>query len=597
MSGKGSWAFRMKPRSVSRTIEWFPGFAQLEGENWNEESAFISDGTKRNVKTVRRKYLLTSHPELSENNGTTREEFLKGIKDPKSDVESNARNDKASFEFFGFGYVDGAEKVHSTKTGDIIVAGRFNDEYLLKQMLKMYISYDNPVTVLKRNDVSIFPMQLFLKVMEKFGEISKWEMSFLFMCSAIDELDSVYEAIDYFREKYSLLENKTKLAEVKDIIESAKNRYFPHITNKVTSFLDYADSFERALNYTGIFLSRGRGNYTKIYIPDHAKIKFEMLCDNYNFTLPCTTTGISDYMKWYGDPFNIILPWDNPESREYIVKSKLLKLQMIINSLDDPEILREKMSHIEDIEKGLNQPVVGYDFLVRADEILSSDILSINEKIFIEIGSKEQGARQEIIQKFDDIDAGTEDMAALWLEVNTWKSLVAIPGAHRVKRNFLMELDLSPKSFAPGTGNTPDMEVYVNGTILVPEVSLMSGVRQWEHEGSSVIDHVYKFVSEYKEKNVYGLFISKAMNIRTIWQFFILNKESWIGDKVPVIPLTIRQYIDVIDHIYREDKNIKDLVSLIEMINNNAINEDTFTSWEKNIEGLIGEWKQLQTCA
>ena len=94
-------------------------------------------------------------------------------------------------------------------------------------------------------------------------------------------------------------------------------------------------------------------------------------------------------------------------------------------------------------------------------------------------------------------------MSALWLEVNTWKSLIAISGEQVVKRNFKIEDDLTPKSFAPGVGNTPDMELYKNGYIIVPEVSLMTGVRQWEHEASSVIDHVLSFMNENKEKAEY----------------------------------------------------------------------------------------------
>ena len=549
MNNKNSWSFRMKPRSVNKTIEWFNGFAMIEGKNWDEDSIFVSDRSGKTVKTSRRLYLLKSHPELLEDSKASRQDFLQGIKDPPSDIESNARNDKASFEFFGFGYVDKAGIVHSTSAGDAIVAKRFNDEYLLKQMLKMYISYDNPVQALKRKDVSIFPMQILLNVILKYKEISKWEMSFLFMCSNISNIDLVYSSIDNFRIKYNNLKNKRKTSDVLNIIEEVRNKYFKEITNKTFSFLDYSDSFLRALTYTGLFLSRGRGNYSKIYVPEHAKIKFNLLCEKYIFEKPYNLDTIDSYMHWYGDPYNVILPWDNADSREYIVRTKVNQLRAILKPIKDSLILEEKLTHLNNIEKELNNPNLSYENLIKFDEMLSSDILNINEKIFIEIDSKQKPARNEIIRKFGDIDDGNEDMAALWLEVNTWKSLVAISGSHEVKRNFLLELDLSPKSFAPGTGNTPDMELYVNGTILVPEVSLMSGVRQWEHEGSSVIDHVYKFIEENKDKNVYGIFISKAMNVRTIWQFFILNKESWIGSKVPVIPFTINQYTEIIKYI------------------------------------------------
>lgn len=169
--------------------------------------------------------------------------------------------------------------------------------------------------------------------------------------------------------------------------------------------------------------------------------------------------------------------------------------------------------------------------------------------------------------------------------------MVAINGSHYVKRNFKVEEDLSPRAFAPGIGNTPDMELYENGYILIPEVSLMTGVRQWEHEGSSVIDHVFKFIKQYEEKQVIGIFISSAMNIRTIWQFFILNRESWMGKPVPVVPITIKQYIGIIDFLYKNDLHIRDFKELVESIHKDTFNYSTFKEWEENIDTSIFKWK------
>ena len=70
-----------------------------------------------------------------------------------------------------------------------------------------------------------------------------------------------------------------------------------------------------------------------------------------------------------------------------------------------------------------------------------------------------------------------------------------------------------------------------------------------------------------------------------------MNKESWIGSKVPVIPFTINQYTEIIKHIYKENKNIYDFINLVELVNENAIYEKTFKSWENNIEKIIDDWK------
>ncbi|NMA67660.1 MAG: hypothetical protein GX957_15755, partial [Clostridiaceae bacterium] len=54
----------MKPRSILRTIEWFPSFAKLEGQDWNEvDRTKISKKTGRPVNVTRRKYIYDAHGE------------------------------------------------------------------------------------------------------------------------------------------------------------------------------------------------------------------------------------------------------------------------------------------------------------------------------------------------------------------------------------------------------------------------------------------------------------------------------------------------------------------------------------------------------
>ena len=108
-----------------------------------------------------------------------------------------------------------------------------------------------------------------------------------------------------------------------------------------------------------------------------------------------------------------------------------------------------------------------------------------------------------------------------------------------------MEEDLTPRAFALSLNNTPDMELYTKEFTIVPEVSLMTGKVQWEHEASSVIDHVNQ-IKKNNKNNTLGLFISSTINQRTLWQYFILSKTSWLGKPIPVIPLTIKQYTEII---------------------------------------------------
>ena len=136
------------------------------------------------------------------------------------------------------------------------------------------------------------------------------------------------------------------------------------------------------------------------------------------------------------------------------------------------------------------------------------------------------------------------------------------------------------------------MELYTDDYVLIPEVSLMTGTQQWEHEASSVIDHVLSFIKDYEKKNVRGLFISTSLNIRTKWQFFILNKESWVEKPVPVIPLTITQYKSIIGTVYENNLSITDLIEVIENIHLIAKKSNNYNDWLNDTNIYVKNWEQ-----
>lgn len=572
-----SWWFRMKPRSIVKTIKWFPSFAKLEGEDWDKvDDTKISKFTRSHVKVTRRKYIYNAH---GEDIKISYDDFMSGQYD-EVDVESAARNDKITFEFFGFGYVDKSNIVRVTDMGRIIVNEKLNDEYILRQLLK--IQFPSPVTS-TRHSTFLFPLEILIKTYENFDYLNQYEIALLFGCTNVNELHMTIESIKQFRSEYNKLSSRINRELVSQLYKKILIETYPNIDNKPETYLDYADALTRAVTYTGLFLTHGRGYYKKLCIPDHSKDKLLQLQSKYHF-VPNDSQDIDTYMKTYGDPTAFKLPWDNVNDRTLIVRNRLNKyIQLAKTSGIDKDILASDAQQIDMLIDSGN-----LDNLIRADEILSEKLLTLNEEIFILYESKKPETQREIIEKFLDIIEGNEDMAALWLEVNTWKSLVAITGNHRVIRNFKLEEDLTPRSFAPGIGNTPDMVVYVNGQILVSEVSLLSGVKQWINEGSSVVEHVLHFINDNKDKkDIYGIFISGSINNRTMWQFFILNRESWVGNRVPVIPLTLRQHIDIITYLYEKRKDIHYYTNIIIEISQNALKCDNYTQWKDNISQII----------
>ena len=589
-----SWWWRTKPRSALKTVLWFNEFGILEGENWDVTNGTKSAKDQKPIHPVRRKYIYNAHSTDNERIGQLSfSEYLTGEYDSK-EAESDGRQDKHAFELFGFGYVDKKGIINVTKMGRRILEQKFDEEDFLKQLLKL--RFPNPIQGLNstNTDNSIFPLQLLCLALERFEYLNRSELVLLFGCNSINDKELLFTAIQEFRDEYNLLPNKNKKEDVRRICASKFEIVNGDLDNKISSYYSYVDAFCRSLIYTGIFKTSGRSDATQIRVPDYSKTKFNMLLKSYVFTY-FETTSLEKYMDWFGDPDSTQLPWDNEESLRTIIDEKL---HIISNLKENEDFIKKYPGDFspladEKVSQGRKQlkKAKTLSDLKDVEKTLVSFLTGVNEKKYIDYDSKTPTARKEILKKYDEIIKSLDDMGALWLEVNTWKSLLAINGNQEVIRNFQIEEDLTPKSFAPGIGNTPDMEMRTGDYIIIPEVSLMTGVRQWEHEASSVIDHVFSFIENNMNKKVIGLFITSSVHRRTRWQFFILNKESWIGEPVPVVPLTIKQYKEIIKVFYDNNLNIEQFVELIEQIRKCAFNSNTYDDWFITTGNIIDKWK------
>lgn len=589
-----SWSWRTKPRSILRTIQWFPFFGALENQNWDEkDDSNVGHFDGKKVHPVRREYIYNAHSEEDAFIGSlTFQKYLSGRYDTK-ETESNGRNDKTTFEFFGFGYTDEKGMVKVTDAGRRIMQGKFDDEDFLKQLLKMHFPNNIRANIsgFSAEDF-VYPMELVCKTIKEFEYLNRSELALLFGCNGVEHIEDAFIAIRHFRTAYQVLPNKNDTSKVKALFKESYEQGYGRIENKVDSYYDYAESWGRSLVYTGMFKATGRSIATKIRVPEYCQSKLDMILTSVEFPRK-EFASVDDYMQWFGDSDSITLPWDNVDERRNIIEEKIKSIQAIG---DDDEFIA---NYDGDIKELVNQiiykateasNVESVTELKETENELIEFITNVREREYIRTLSQTQAARDEIIDKYEEI-MDTIDMGALWLEVNTWKSLLAIAGDKKVKRNFNIEEDLTPKSFAPGIGNTPDMEMYTSDYIIIPEVSLMTGVQQWEHEASSVIDHVLSFIKEYEDKTVLGLFISTSINIRTKWQFFILNRESWVGKSVPVIPLTIKQYKGVLECFYQYNRDINEFTRIIDTIRGIALVSNNFNEWFTRTENFINEWK------
>ena len=94
------------------------------------------------------------------------------------------------------------------------------------------------------------------------------------------------------------------------------------------------------------------------------------------------------------------------------------------------------------------------------------------------------------------------------LEYNTWRAMTMLNGG-RIKGNFNFDDFGQPLSTA--AGNMPDIECYYEDFILIVEVTMQQGQRQYEMEGEPVARHFGQIKKKFG-KETYCLFIAKYWN-------------------------------------------------------------------------------------
>lgn len=594
--------WRTAPRSIAVLLSWLPIFYKFENEAYNEraKNKFTNEGYKKNViYPTRRKITYEyekNHDGLDPFLNLPYEDFINGRQTDKADKESRVRQAVTTAEQYGF--MD-SKTAKLTPVGKRVITNSFTAEDFLIQLLKMYI-------VTNDNEEGVFPFKTVIELINRLSKLSpedaylsRNEMTFVFGTLHDSDIENTYDAVHEFRREYRVLPNKNSTKSVDKLLVKVWNNHFYNIPSaKITGSIkkDYTDALTRALNYTELFYDHGRGTATKIRVNKFNQEKFNMLVNDFEFIKPPLEevngtkrlVGSRNSLEWFGSVGNIALPWDKRENRIQIVYHKLQEASKLFKNIPNPAITEATLKSIQDKISNSNPSISDIkDYEAQLDQAISVR----NEEEYVQVLSKDSKSRAEILDKFNDIQ-NNADMAALWLEVNTWRAFVSIDGDQkRVVHNFKMNPDLTPKSFAPGTENTPDMEVYFDDSLILPEVSLMSGVMQWEHEASSVVNHVYKKIVNNKEKNVIGLFISKSINIRTMWQFFLLNRESWIGEPVPVVPMKIETFKEIMNYSYRNNIDIYKFNKLIQSMSRITKTLPKYKEWDKKMDEITEQWK------
>lgn len=157
----------------------------------------------------------------------------------------------------------------------------------------------------------------------------------------------------------------------------------------------------------------------------------------------------------------------------------------------------------------------------------------------------------DIKQIFLDIASREKDIVdrPLMYEWNTWRSMVLINDALNVQGNYHADADGNPVSTA--SGNMPDILCEYDSFWLGVEVTLQSGMKQYETEGEPIFRHIGKLqksrVETDDKRPVFGLFIAEKINPEVISHLYAVasrNSQVYSG-KVRILPIERQSFVQL----------------------------------------------------
>ena len=91
-------------------------------------------------------------------------------------------------------------------------------------------------------------------------------------------------------------------------------------------------------------------------------------------------------------------------------------------------------------------------------------------------------------------------------------------------------------------------------------------------------------------KSVYGFFLCKKINQRLLWQFYILNREAWIGEPISIIPMEIKDYTKILGFMYKNDITAVAFERLLEDLAKSSLKTKDYMEWAQQHKKILSNF-------
>lgn len=447
-----------------------------------------------------------------------------------------------------------------TEVGKLFVNCKFYEETFIFQRQIAKVQFGSPAN--RKNvekEMNIRPLGLIIQALKELGQLTKDEMALY--CITTTNHREAKRMIELIRKNRQEIERTKDARQRKNLrlqhkIERLENVYAEDInmgnTNlreggdnfletKYRTLRDFADSSIRYFLATGLFATNyHRQTFELVKVrskeSDFILEKYGMQIDNN------PNSSYSDYITNYlGNP-QLVEIWRDSEDNQ---RKDAARLISYIANHDSQKAFRLKTDYQHAKNKVSRLGIL--DTLERESMIFHriTESAQIKENL--------EASYPQIKATYNEISTLRNSMIdkPLMFEWNTWRLFNLFSDSVSIVGNFLSDADGNPLRTAPG--GTPDIVCEFKDFCLIVEVTLQSGMKQYETEGEPITRHIGNQIRKNLEakdsRPVYGLFIAQKVNRELV---FYLNAISWrasqyYGGRIQIFPIEISKLIEIID--------------------------------------------------
>ncbi len=459
-----------------------------------------------------------------------------GVKDPAFSARDRINRAPKSL-----GFVTLSPFIVLTPAGKALITSKRKDEVFLRQMIKFQIP--SPYHKMGKNaaDFCIKPFLEILRLVRTMGTLKFDELQ-IFGMQLTDwhDFDNIVHKIEQFRiskakhvGSYSKFKKEYLESELKRIYndrisrgktktrESSDKSLEKFLATQSSNMRDYADASFRYLKATGVVSVSYVGKSLSIVPERLADVDFILKTIDRN---PVFVDDEKSYMSYLGDIVQPKLLTDNHEA--LLTKFSEEFPNAKISPKATTEELKDLLADLQEAKKESN---------------ISEQIRKI----------KDYRLYDDIQNTFDLIENKSVYDAPLMLEWNVWRAMTMLDGGN-IKANLNFDDNGMPLSTA--AGNQADIVCDYDDYMVIVEVTMASGQRQYEMEGEPVTRHLGK-LKMASQKTCYCLFVAPKINESCIAHFFVLHHTnlSIYGGKLVIIPLPLNIFRKMVEDSYKAD--------------------------------------------